>query len=392
MERNPIIYLDNAATSWPKPQEVLEAVRDFYDSVGANPGRGGHSPAVEAGRRLFEARSAVAELFDASNPLSVVFTANITESINIVLRGLLRPGDHVVTTGMEHNAVARPLAELAKTGVRITYLEGGVDGIPSITALRDAVEAETALLVMNHASNVCGSILPVREAGRIARERGIYFLLDTAQTAGVLPVSMRDLEVDFLAFTGHKGLLGPTGTGGLVFGERVDPSRLNRLQAGGTGSRSDSLDHPEFLPDRFEAGTRNTAGLCGLTAGLRWIRERGIEQVRRHKIENYLRLRRGLTGIPGLRIQGQQDPERQIGVISFTLGGMDPATIGETLDEAYGIAVRVGLHCAPLAHRTLGTFPEGTVRMSSGPLTRDEEIDRCIAAVRAIASSGGEGR
>ena len=392
MTRTPIVYLDNAATSWPKPPVVLEALRDFYVFPGANPGRSGYASALEAGRRLFDARLTVAEFFGAADPLSVVFTANITESVNIVLRGLLEPGDHVVTTGMEHNAVARPLADLQKTGIRTTYVACRGDGIPSVEAIREAVEPATILISMNHASNVCGSLLPAREAGRIARENDLFFLLDTAQTAGTVPVSMVDLQADFLAFTGHKGLLGPTGTGGLIFGERVDPSRLIRHLSGGTGSRSESLEHPDFLPDRFEAGTRNTAGLCGLAAGIRWIRERGILDLGKHKVERCTRLREGLSGISGLRIQGSHDPARQVGVFSFTLDGMDPASIGQLLDEKYGIAVRVGLHCAPLAHHTLETFPEGTVRISPGVFSRDEDIELCITALHEIAERRRKGK
>jgi len=378
-------YLDNAATSWPKPPAVAREMVRFLEEIGANPGRSGHRLSVEAGRLVYQAREALAALFDLPDPLRIVFAPNATYALNLALRGLLHPGDHVITSGMEHNAVMRPLRALEAQGVALTVVPCAPDGTLDPEAVRRALRPETALIVLNHASNVCGTILPVAEVGRIARQAGRLFLVDAAQTAGVLPISMQEMKIDLLAFTGHKGLLGPTGTGGLAIGERVPLERFEPLVRGGTGSRSEYETQPDFLPDKFESGTLNAVGLAGLLAGLNYLQERGLAAIRAQELALTGRLLAGLQGIPGATVYGPPDPARRVAVVSFNLAGLLPSEVALLLDERYDIACRPGLHCAPAAHRTLGTFPAGTVRFSLGPFNTAEEVDRAIQAVSSLA-------
>lgn len=380
-----MIYLDNAATSWPKPPAVAEAMRHFIDEVGANPGRSGHRRSVEAGRVVYETREAVCHLFDFPDPLRVTFAPNVTFAINLALRGLLRPGDHVVTSAMEHNAVMRPLRALVQRGIELTVVPCSPEGSLNPEEVRRALRPETTMVVINHASNVSGTILPVGQVGRIAREAGLLLLVDTAQTAGALPLSMPDLQIDLLAFTGHKSLLGPPGTGGLLIGERVPLEQFDPLVRGGTGSRSEHEVQPDFLPDKFESGTQNAVGLAGLQAGLGYLQEHGVDTVRAHEMALTARLLAGLQAIPAVTIHGPADPSRQTATVSFTLQGRQPSAVSQYLDEAHGIATRPGLHCAPAAHHTLGTFPTGTVRLSAGAFTTQEEIDDAVEAIREIA-------
>lgn len=380
-----VLYLDSAATSWPKPPGVAEAMTEFLAGVGANPGRSGHRRAVEAARRVFDAREAIAELVGASDPLRVVFGANATEALNLALLGLLRPGDRVVCSSMEHNAVMRPLRALAQQGVGVDVVACSPTGELDVAAVEAALSSRTRLIVLTHASNVTGTMLPVAAVGRLARERGLLFCVDAAQTAGAVPIDLDADGIDLLAFTGHKGLLGPMGTGGLVLGERVDPATLPPLKRGGTGSRSSEELQPDFLPDKYEAGTPNAVGLAGLAAAVRWLLDRGVADVRRHEIALTRRLLTGLGGIAGVAVHGPAAAERQTATVSFTLAGHDPAEVGLLLEEEHDVLCRVGLHCAPAAHRTLGTFPGGTIRFGLGVFTTDEEVDGAVAAVRAIA-------
>lgn len=382
-------YLDNAATSWPKAPGVISAMVRFLEEVGANPGRSGHRRSIAAGRTVYRTRAALATLLGLADPLRVVFTANVTQALNLALRGLLRPGDHVVTSGMEHNAVMRPLRALEAEGIGLTVVPCSRQGLLDPQEVRRALRPATAMIVLNHASNVCGAILPVAEVGQIARQSGLLFLVDAAQTAGVLPIAMEEMGIDLLAFTGHKGLLGPTGTGGLAIGPRVPLERFQPLVRGGTGSRSEHEVQPDFLPDKFESGTLNAVGLAGLLAGLEYLQERGLAAIRAHEIELTGRLLAGLAAIPGVTVYGPADAAQQVAVVSFNVAGRTPADIAEQLDERYDIACRPGLHCAPSAHRTLGTFPTGTVRFGLGPFTTAAEID---LAVQAIAELAGHGR
>ncbi len=387
-----MIYFDNAATSWPKPPGVAEAMAHFMSHVGANPGRSGHRLSVEAGRTIYRAREALAELLNAPDPLRIAFGANATEALNLVLYGYLRPGDHVVTSSMEHNSVMRPLRALAagELGgpIELSVVPCSRQGFLDPAEMEQALRPETALIVLNHASNVCGSLLPVREVGAIARRHGCLLLVDAAQTAGTIPIDMEADQIDLLAFTGHKALGGPMGTGGLVVGQRVDVDRLRPLKRGGTGSRSEEEEQPGFLPDKYESGTPNAVGLAGLAAGLRWVQERGLAAIREHEQTLAQRLINGLREIPRLTVYGACDARRQTATVAFNVAGLTPSEVGLRLDEEFGILCRVGLHCAPAAHRTLGTFPQGTVRFGLGAFNTLAEVDTALQAVAAIAAGG----
>jgi len=381
-----MIYLDNAATSWPKPPQVLAAMARFLTEVGANPGRSGHRLSVEAGRIVYAAREAVAELFHAPDPLRVVFGMNATEGLNLALRGLLRPGDHVVTSSMEHNSVMRPLRALEREGVSVTVVPCSPEGFLDPQAVLSALRPETRLVVLNHASNVTGTLLPVAEVGRaLHRMGGPLLVVDAAQSGGAVPINMQADGIDLLAFTGHKSLYGPMGTGGLIIGDRVPLEEFRPLIRGGTGSRSEREEQPDFLPDMCESGTPNAVGLAGLEAGVRWVLERGVEAIRAHEVELTRRLSDGLREIPGVTVYGSQDARLRTAVVSFNIAGMEPSEVGMRLDEEYGIMCRVGLHCAPAAHRTIGTFPAGTVRFALGAFTTREEVDAALRAVARLA-------
>jgi cysteine desulfurase family protein len=380
-----MIYLDNAATSWPKPPGVAEAVAGCISEAGANPGRAGHRLANDAARLVYDARAAVSELLGAPDPLRVILGPNVTWALNLALRGLLRPGDQVITSSMEHNAVMRPLRALEAEGVGVCVVPCGPDGRLDPQRVADAITARTTLVAMTHASNVVGTLLPVAEVAGTARQHGIPLLLDTAQTAGAVPIDMAALGVDLLAFTGHKSLLGPMGSGGLILGEGFDHSWLEPLVRGGTGSRSEEQVQPDFLPDKYEAGTMNVPGLAGLAAGIRWVQERGVAAIQAQERALTQRLIDGLRAIDGVTVFGTHDATRQTGVVSCTIDGADVGMVGLRLDDDYGILCRVGLHCAPLAHRTIGTFPEGTIRLSPGATTTPEEIDAAIGAIAEMA-------
>lgn len=380
-----MIYFDNAATSWPKPPCVGEAMMRFMQEVGVNPGRGSYQAAIEAERVVYRAREAVARLVNMPDPLRVIFSANVTEALNLALRGLLRPGHHVVTSSIEHNAVMRPLRALERQGVSITVVPCSPTGILDPADVRAALRPETALIVLNHASNVIGTITPIAEVGAIAHERGIPFLVDTAQTAGVIPLDMTAMHIDLLAFTGHKALLGPMGTGGLVLGQEFDEAHLEPLVRGGTGSNSEWEEQPSFLPDKYESGTPNAVGLAGLEAGIQWVLGRGIEAIRAHEQALTTTLLDGLAEIPGVTVYGPRDPALQVATVSWNIEGMDPGEVGLRLDEEYGILCRVGLHCSPAAHRTIGTFPTGTVRFGLGAMNTQEEVLEALRAVHTLA-------
>jgi cysteine desulfurase family protein len=357
----------------------------YLRDIGATPGRSGHRLATAAERVRFDARLAVAELFGVSDPLRVVFTLNATHAINLVLHGLLTAGGHVLTTRMEHNAVMRPLRELGGRRVTVTALPCGPDGIADADRLEASVRSDTRLIVATHASNVCGAVQPIGALGACARRCGIPFLVDAAQTGGCWPIDLSRESIDLLAFSGHKGLLGPPGTGGLVLHPEFEPTRLPSLFQGGTGSRSEFESQPECLPDKYEAGTPNTAGLAGLAAGVRFVLKRGVHAIREHEQRLTDHLLAGLRRIPGVRTIGPQTAAAMVGVVSFAIAGWSPADVAQSLDEDFDILCRPGLHCAPQAHRTLGTFPAGTVRLSLGPLTGDADVGAAVAAVAELA-------
>lgn len=379
------LYLDNAATSWPKPAEVARAMVYFLDHVGANPGRSGHRLSLDSARIVYQTRESLARLFGVKDCLRIVFGHNITDSLNLALYGLLQAGDHVITTSMEHNAVMRPLRVLEKSGVNLSVIPCESDGTLNPQKVEQAILPATKLVVINHASNVCGTILPVRQVGQIVRQYNLLLLVDAAQSAGVLPIDMQADYIDLLAFTGHKSLYGPMGTGGLVLGERVDPAKLPPLRQGGTGSRSETEIQPEFLPDRYECGTPNAVGLAGLFAALEWIESRGMANIRLHEKRLCQMLVDGLRDTPGVILYGPMDAELQTATIGFNIVGMEPSTVGMRLEDEYKILCRVGLHCAPAAHRTLGTFPDGCVRFGLGAFMTDEQVEQAVLAVRMMA-------
>jgi len=385
MSERDVIYLDNAATSFPKPPAVAESIVDFLEHKAGNPGRSGHALAIAAQAVVAATRSQLAALFGVPDPARIVFTLNTTDALNMALWGLLRPGDRVVTTSIEHNAVARPLHAMVERGIEVTRVACAPDGTLDIGDLDHALcSGPVRLVAMCHASNVVGTILPVREAAQLAREHGALFLLDAAQTAGVLPISVIEMGIDLLAFPGHKALLGPTGTGGLYVGPAV---RLTPMRQGGTGTHSAEERQPEELPEALEAGTLNTVGIAGLGAALGYLRQRGQPAIRAHEVALTTRLIDGLLEIPGVRIHGTGDPARQVATVSLSLEGWEPVDIAAVLDSSFGIAARSGLHCAPLAHRTLGTYPRGTVRFSPGCFTTDDDVDQALAALRKLAGS-----
>lgn len=383
-----MIYFDNAATSWPKPPTVAAEMERFLREDGANPGRSGHALSIQAGRVVFAARERLARFFGHDDPLSLVFTKNATEALNLALLGLLRPGDHVITSTMEHNSVLRPLRHLEGLGVAVTRLPCSAEGLLDPQDVARATTPRTRLVVLSHASNVTGGLCPVAEVGRIARERDLLFCVDAAQSAGVVPIDLRAMHVDLLAFTGHKALYGPQGTGGLCLGARAR-GRLWPLHFGGTGSASDSDVHPDFLPDCFEAGTLNAVGIAGLGAGLSFVEERGLEAIRAHETALVRELLEGLRGIPGVRVLGPSGAAERTAVVSFNLEGCSCSEVAQELEERAGICCRAGLHCAPLAHRRIGTFPEGAVRFSLGIFNTKEEVAAALAAVRELAQRPG---
>jgi cysteine desulfurase family protein len=377
-----MIYFDNAATSWPKPDAVCAAISDCFRDAGGNPGRSGHRMSIAAARIIENAREALAELFNAENPSCIVFTQNATHALNLALYGLLHPGDHVVTTSIEHNSVMRPLRHLESLGVEVTVVDSRQDGTLDLDSFEGALRPTTRLLVTTHASNVIGTLVPVGALAAMARKHGIPYLVDASQTAGSIPIDVQEIGVDLLAFSGHKGLLGPTGTGGLYVREGIV---LAPLMRGGTGSDSAYETQPEFLPDIYESGTLNVAGIAGLAAGVRFLSEIGIESVNTHELKLVAQFLAGASEIPGIILYGARNAALQCGVISFNVAEAMSSEIGLILDQSFGIMARTGLHCAPSAHRTLGTFPTGTVRFGLGWFNTPAEVNLALEALREIA-------
>jgi cysteine desulfurase / selenocysteine lyase len=377
-----LVYLDNAATSFPKAPGVGARMAAFVDAEAGNPGRSGHRLALAAGAVVEDTRGRLARLLGVPDPARLAFTSSATDALNLALWGSLRPGDRVVTSSVEHNAVARPLRALADTGVEVVTVPASPDGSVDPGDLERALRRPTRLVALVHASNVTGTILPVAELTAVAHAAGASFLLDAAQTAGSIPIDASALGVDLLALPGHKGLLGPTGTGALY----VAPGcSVRPLRQGGTGTRSEDDRQPAELPEALEAGTQNTVGLAGLGAALRYLEERGVGAIADHERGCVRGLLDGLAGIPGITVYGVTDEARRASVVSLTVAGWEPADLAAVLDSSFAIASRAGLHCAPAAHRSLGTFPSGTLRLSPGPFTTGHEIDRAIEALRQLA-------
>ncbi len=380
----PSIYMDNAATTYPKPEVVYQAVDFFNRNLGGNPGRGSNRATLQAGSILMDCRDALADLFNIVDSANIAFTFNITEAINVALKGLLKPGDHVISSSMEHNAVARPLYAMQQTyGIEWTMVPCAGDGSMDPDELRKAIRPNSRMICIMHASNLTGTIMPIEELGQIAREHELWLVLDAAQTAGVIPIDVEKQGIDVLAFTGHKGLLGPQGTGGIYLrpGLAIKP-----LKQGGTGSLSETLEHPSFMPDLLESGTHNTPGLAGLLAGVKYIKQEGIERINQDEQQLCKTLWDGLKAIPQVELYGPADIKRKTAVLSFNIKGMDCGEVSTWLEYYHGIISRSGLHCAPLAHQTIGTYETGACRLSPGYFNRAEEIDCVIRAVAELAS------
>ena len=380
---NARIYFDNGSTSWPKAPGVAEAVGRLLTEGAFNINRGNYEGAYEVEAAVLDTRDQLARLFHAENSRRVIFTPGITHSLNYFIRGFLKRGDHVLVTGMEHNAVMRPLRCMEREGVAWECIPTDREGNVRASDVAGMIRKDTKAVIALHASNVCGTIVPVEEIGRICRERGVFFVVDTAQSAGTIPLHMEEACVDFLAFTGHKGLLGPQGVGGFLISDRLD-GQMEPLIAGGTGSSSDSLDMPRTLPDKYESGTMNLPGIIGLHAALSYLERTGLETIRRRKLELTGYFLEEVKKLPSVRIAGRQGTEGRVAVVSLDFEGRDNAVTAFRLEQEYGIMTRVGLHCAPMAHRALGTFPQGTVRFAFSASNTEEEIDRCVRALHSI--------
>ena len=394
------IYLDNASTTFPKPREVADAVYQYMTGVGSNIGRGGYTSAYAAEEAVFAARQLLCDFFGGEDAKNVVFTKNVTEALNVIIRGLLQPGDHVLVSAMEHNAVMRPLQLIGRElepGEQAPAAEISFSRIPcdkegnlQLEALPKLVQQRTKAVLMTHASNVCGTLLPLARVGEFCQDKGLLLLVDSAQSAGVFPINMQQLHIDALAFTGHKGLLGPQGIGGFVLREHM-VKRLAPFIVGGTGSLSHTESTPRFMPDKFEAGTLNLPGIMGLAAGVRWLNQRGLASLRAHELALTEQLLTGLLDLEQqglLRIVGRRDIVQRTSVVSIAATKQDLAVVAHRLNEEYGIATRVGLHCAPNAHKTLQTYPTGTLRFSMGWHNNEEDIGTALKALREVLGYG----
>lgn len=374
------VYLDNAATSFPKPPRVYEQLRRYLEEYGGCPGRGSHQLARQAGGVIEDARQLLAELFHAPDSSRIIFTLNATDALNMAIKGVVRPGDHVVTTALEHNSVARPLNRLERKGlIRVTRVAVSPDGIVDPADVRRALTARTRLVAVVHGSNVTGALQPVADIGQLVRHAGALLLVDAAQTAGAVPIDVEAMAIDLLAFPGHKALLGLPGTGGLYVGPRAE---LEPWREGGTGVQSEAPLQPDEFPLHLEAGSPNTLGLAGLRESLRFIQQYGVPWIRTHEMALTGQLLDGLRAIDRVTIHGPASVEQRAAVVSITVRGLSVARLADWLDRAHHIAVRSGLLCAPGTHRALGTFPDGTLRISPGYFTRPASIDTCLQAIR----------
>lgn len=378
------IYLDNAATTRIKPESVREAMFNFYDKIGCSPGRGGYECSLDASRIVLNARVALCKLFNVEKPENIVLTHNITYALNMLLKGLLKEGDHVVTTSMEHNAVIRPLNDLIQTrNISVDYVKANKKGEIDVSDLEKAINDNTRLLLTTHASNVTGTILPIKEIAKVAQKHKLLYVVDSAQTAGSYPIDMEALNIDVLAFTGHKGLFGPTGTGGFILKEGVE-KQINSLIQGGTGSISNKDYQPDFMPDKFESGTTNTIGIAGLGAGVEFILEKGVSTIHEKKQALTQFFIEELLKIDGVEVKGPQDATKQTATVSIDIPGEDLGNLSFELDNQFGVMTRSGLHCAPYAHETIGTFPNGTLRFSVGYFNTKEEIKVALEALKKL--------
>ena len=382
---DPVIYLDNAATVYPKPPKILDASLELYKRFGVNPGRSGYDLCMIGGELVQETREKLTRFFGGTDPDRLCFAYNASDALNLLIQGMVEPGDHVISTTVEHNSVIRPLNHLRRDhGVTVDYVPTAADGVVDPWEIAKLVRSQTKLVVVNHGSNVIGAVQPIAEIGAICRERGIRFIVDTAQTAGVIPINVQEMQIDALAFTGHKSLLAPTGIGGTYVAEGVE---VKHTRAGGTGVRSAYPYHLDEYPFRLEVGTPNVLGIIGLHEAQNYIAERGLDEIYRHEMELFSTLQKGLEEIEEVTLHGTKKLENRLPVLSFTVDGWDPADVGMLLDGDHNIACRTGLQCAPLIHDQMGTSPRGTVRLSVGPMNVESDVQAAIAGVRDIAEA-----
>lgn len=379
-----MIYLDNAATSFPKPTAVYQNVMKAMKKYGANPGRGSHAMAIEGAKIIYETRELLAELFNLDDPLNVILTFNATDGLNLAIKGLLKPGDHVITTSMEHNSVLRPIMELQKNGVENTIVQCEKDGKIKISDIEAAIKSNTKLIVTTHVSNLTGTIFPIEDIGMLCKRYQIPYLVDAAQSAGVLEIDVKKSNISFLAVPGHKGLLGPQGTGALLINSDLT---INHLKEGGTGSESSNLYQPDFYPDKFEAGTPNLPGIAGLNEGLKYIKNKGIKSIYSHEKKLLDLFITEIKKNPKIQIYGPESINDRCGVVPINIDNVDSSEVAYILDTKYNIAVRPGLHCAPLAHKTIGTEKIGAVRFSVGPFNKEVDIKLAANALYEISKS-----
>lgn len=360
------VYLDNAATTFPKPVEVPQAVSNYMINVGSNPGRGASKTSFQGNRVVFNCREAICELFKFNKAENVIFTSNITSSLNILIKGVVKEGWHVITSSMDHNATLRPLHALEAAGkIELDVLECSKEGVLSIDDLKSKIKDNTKLIVLSHASNIIGSIQPLEEVGKICKEKDIFFIIDSAQTAGVLDLDFNRLGCNALCFTGHKSLLGPQGTGGFIIDDKLN-SAVSTIIEGGTGSVSSNILQPDFLPDKFECGTLNTPGIAGLYAGINFLNKEGLQNIKEHEEELCQKFINDMLNMDTIEVYGFKDASLRTSTVSINSSKIDNSEFGFYLDSEYGISTRTGLHCAPLAHKTIGTYPSGTIRFSFG--------------------------
>jgi cysteine desulfurase family protein len=379
-----MIYLDNAATTYPKPEKVYDSIMDCMKNYCANPGRAGHKLAMRAAREIYDARENIAKLFNIDNPMNVIFTNNATDSLNLAIKGVVKSGDHIITTSMEHNSVIRPIKSLENHGVENTIVQCDKEGFLNIEDLKKAIKPNTKLIVTTHASNVVGTLIDIKAVGEVAKEHNLLYLVDASQTAGVYDINVSDFNVDMIAAPGHKCLLGPQGTGILYIREGLN---VNILKEGGTGSKSEDLFQPDLVPDKYEAGTHNTPGIVGLNEGVKFVLEKGIDNIRIHEEELCEYMLNKLEEVPNIIVYGTKDSKKRAAVIAINIGNMDSGEITFLLDSQYQIATRSGIHCSPLAHQTLGTLEQGVVRFSLGYFNTKSDIDEAIRALIEIANN-----
>lgn len=384
-----IIYFDNAATTWPKPESVIQAVSAFLINSGGNPGRSGHSLSMLAGDIILECRQALADLFELKNPMRVVFTLNATMALNFAIRGLLKKGDQVIISSIEHNSVFRPIHDLfTKDHIQYSVWHVNTTNPDDLSMLENLIQPQTRMLIINHSSNVNGMILPIKKIGEICRRRNVIFVVDAAQSAGTLPISMQSDNIDLLAVAGHKGLYGPPGTGALLINDNFSHQSITPIITGGTGSHSSEPDQPDFLPDSLESGTSNSCGIAGLLAGLNYIKSIGLNEIAQHKqrlVDYFIKM--SIQHLSDRVILHSLPDKPNTGVVAFNIKGSDPSEISILLSDNFGIMCRAGIHCAPLAHQTLNTFPEGSLRFSFSYNNTTQEIVYAIDSINNILKS-----